>query len=94
MSIQFLRMQKNQLIHLNKNLERFVETLPLFGFNSGNYDLNLIKSYLSPYLINDTEAEPMVIKKANDFISFKFGDIQFLEIMKFLGGATSLDSFL
>ena len=36
----------------------------------------------------------MVIKKANDFISFKFEDIQFLDIMKFLGGATTLDSFL
>ena len=33
-------------------------------------------------------------KKANDFISFRFGDVQFLDIMKFLGGATILDSFL
>ena len=87
-------MQKNQLIDLKQNLERFVNTLPIFGFNSGRYDLNMIKSYLIPYLINDKEAEPMVIKKANDFISFQFGDIQFLEIMKFLGGATSLGSFL
>ena len=94
MSTQFLRMQKNQLIDLKQNLERYVNTLPVFGFNSGRYDLNLIKSYLIPYLINDKEAEPIVIKKANDFISFKFGDIQFLDIMKFLGGATSLDSFL
>ena len=87
-------MQKNQLIDLKQNLERYDHTLPVFGFNSGRYDLNLIKSYLIPYLINDKEAEPMVIKKANDFISFKFGDTQFLAIMKFLGGATSLDSFL
>ena len=94
MSTQFLRMQKNQLIDLKQNLERYVNTLPVFGFNSGRYDLKLIKSYLIPYLINDKEAEPMVIKKANDFISFKFGDIQFLDIMKFLGGATSLDCFL
>ena len=90
MSTQFLRMQKNHLIDLKQNLERYVNTLPVFGFNSGRYDLNLIKSYLIPYLINDKEAEPMAIKKANDFISFKFGDIQFLDIMKFLGGATSL----
>ena len=94
MSTQFLRMQKNQLIDLKQNLERYVNTLPVFGFNSGRYDLNLIKSYLIPYLINDKEAEPMVIKKANDFITFQFGDLQFLDIMKFLGGATSLDSFL
>ena len=82
MSTQFLRMQKNQLIDLKQNLERYVNTLPVFGLNSGRYDLNLIKSYLIPYLINDKEAEPMVIKKANDFISFKFGDIKFLDILK------------
>ena len=38
--------------------------------------------------------EPTVIKKANQFVSFKFGDVLFLEIMNFLGGATSPDSFL
>ena len=32
--------------------------------------------------------------QANHFVSFKFGDVQFLDILNFLGGATSLDSFL
>ena len=63
MSTQFLSMQKNQHIDLKQNLERYVNTLPVFGFNSGRYDLNLIKSYLIPYLINDKEAERMVIKR-------------------------------
>ena len=36
----------------------------------------------------------MVIKKANQFISLRFGDIQFLDIVNFLRGATTLDSFL
>ena len=94
MSEQFLRIQKNQLIDLKQHLKRYVNTLPVFGFNSGRYDLNLIKSYLIPYLIRDKEKETSVIKKANDFIYFKFGDVQFLDIMKFLGGANTLDSFL
>ena len=38
--------------------------------------------------------EPTVIKKANQFVSVKFGDVQLLDIMNFLGGATSLESFL
>ena len=45
-------------------------------------------------MIRDKEQETSVIKKANDFLSFKFGDVQFLDIMKFLGGTTTLDSFL
>ena len=36
--------------------------------------------------------EPDVIKKANQFVSFKFGEI--LDILNFLGGATNLNSFL
>ena len=93
-SIHFLRIQKNQLIDLMQHLDRNTNTLPVFGFNSGRYDINLIKSYRIPYLINEKEIEPSVIKKANDFVSFKFGDVQLLDIKKFLGGATTLDSFL
>ena len=93
-STHFLRIQKNQLIDLMQHLERYTKTLPVFGFNSGRYDINLIKSYLIPYLINEKEIEPSVIKKGNDFVSFKFGDVQFLDILNFLGGAATLDSFL
>ena len=93
-STQFLQIQKNQLIDLQESLERHCKVLPVFGFNSAKYDLNLIKSFLLPILVNEREIEPTVIKKANQFISFKFGDIQLWDIMNFLGGLTSLDSFL
>ena len=93
-STQFLQMQKNQLIELQEHLERYCNVLPVFGFNSAKYDINLIKSSLLPILINERNMEPIVIKKANQFVSFKFGDVQLLDIMNFLGGATSLDSFL
>ena len=66
----------------------------MFDFNSGRYDLSLITSYLIPYPICDKEIEPTVIKKANDFISFKIEDVQFLDILKFLKEAKTLASFL
>ena len=66
----------------------------MFGFNSAKHDLNLIKSYLLPIVFNERDIEPTVIKKANQFISFKISDIQLLDILNFLGAATSLDSFL
>ena len=66
----------------------------MFGFNSAKYDLNLIKSYLLLLVVKERDIEPTVIKRANAFISFKLGDSQLLDIMNFLGGATSLDSFL
>ena len=66
----------------------------MFRFNSAKYDINLIKSYLLPILINERNIDPTVIKKANQFVSFKIGDVQLLDIMNILGGATSIDSFL
>ena len=91
---QFLEIQKNQLFDLQESLERYCNVLTVFGFNSAKDDLNLIKSDLLPILLNERDIEPTVIKKVNQFISFKFGEIQLLDIMNFLGGATSLDSFL
>ena len=91
LSTQFLQLQKNQLIDLQEQLERYCNTLLLFGFNSAKYDINLIKLYLLPILVNERQIEPTVIRKANQFVSFKFGDVQLLDIMNFLVGATSLD---
>ena len=93
-SIQFLQIQKNQLIDLQETLDCYCNVLLVFGFYSAKYDLNLIRSYLLPIPVNERDIEPTVIKKANQFISFKFGDIQLLDFMNFLGGATSLGSFL
>ena len=75
-STHFLQTQKNQLIDLQEHFERYCNVLPVFGFNSAKYDINLIKSYLLPILVNERDIEPTVIKKANQFVSFKFRDIQ------------------
>ena len=88
-----LQMQKNQLF-TGIDFERYCNVLLVVGFNSAKYDINLIKSYLLPILVPERAIEPTVIEKAIQFNSFKFGDIHLLDIMNFLGGATSLDSFL
>ena len=62
-STQFLQIQKKQLIDLLEQLERYCNVLHGFGFNSGKYDLNLIKSYLLSILANERNIEPTVIKK-------------------------------
>ena len=47
-----------------------------------------------PLLVYERGIEPKVIKKANLFVSFKFGDVELLDIVNVLGRATSLDLFL
>ena len=88
------RSKKNQLKELQEPLERHCNALPVFGFNSAKYDFNFIKSSLLPIFANEQDLEPSVIKKVNQLISFKFDKIQLLDIKIFLGGATSLHSFM
>ena len=94
LSTQNLQLQKNQLVDLKQHFERYCNVLPVFGFNSAKYNINLIKSCFILILVNERDIEPTILKKANQFVSFNFGDIQLLDIMNFLGGDTSLDSFL
>ena len=82
------------MIELHEHLERYCNVLPVFGINRAKHDINLIKSYLLPILINERNMEPTVIRKANQFVSFNFSDVQLLDIVNFFGEATSLDSFL
>ena len=70
LSIQFLQMQKNHLIDLQEHFERHCNVLPVFGFNSAKYDIDLIKSYLLPIFVNERDIEPTVIRKANLFVFF------------------------
>ena len=93
-STQTLQMQKCQLIELQELLERYWEVLPVFSFNSAKYDLIVLKSYFLPILVNERDIGPTLIKKENQFTSFKLGDIQLLDILNFLGGTTILESFL
>ena len=90
---QFLQTQKKQLFGLQDHLERYCIVFWVFGFNGEKYDINLLKSYLLPLLVNERGIEPLVIKKANQFVSFEFGDVQLLDIMNILGGATKFDFF-
>ena len=92
-STQFLHIQRKKLNNLQENLAGYCNFLPFFDFNSPKYDLNLIKPFLLPILVYQRNIGPTVIKKANQFISTEIGDIQLLDIMNYLGGATSLDSF-
>ena len=93
-STQFLQIQKKQLTDLQEHLARYCNVLPIFSINSAKFDLNLLKSYSLLNPVNERNIEPTAFKKTNQFISFKFGDIQLLDIMNFLGVATSLDSLL
>ena len=82
------------LSNLIQDFESYYSTVPVFGFNSSRYDLNLIKEYLLSHLLLEKNVVPKVIRQGNKYIGLNFLGLQFLDILNFLGGTSSLASFL
>ena len=70
LSTSFLQMQWKQLIDTPEHFERNCNVLPVFGFNSAKYDINLINSFLLPILVNERGNKPTDMKKGNQFVFF------------------------
>ena len=66
----------------------------MFVYNSSKKSFNKSKSYSLPNHVNRRDIEHTVIKKANHFFSFNFGDKQLLIIIFFFVGEIVFDSFL
>ena len=58
LTTQILQTQKNQVIDLQEHSERHCNVLPVFGFKSEKYDVNLIKSCLLTILVNEQAIKP------------------------------------
>ena len=50
-----------------------------------------MKSYLLPFLDNERGIELKLIKKCNQFVYFKFRDVQLLYLLNYLRGTRSFD---
>ena len=91
-STQFLQFQNIHLIDWQQLFQKNCDTLPVFGFNNARYDIQPSKRNLPAILVNERDTEHNVLKKSSQFAFFKCGNIQLLEILNFLEGATNLDS--
>ena len=68
--------------------------VPVLGFNSAKYDLNLIKQCLAEHLnLHDTQGT-LVVKKNNYYTCISTPDLTFLDISQFLVARSYCDSFL
>ena len=88
----------------------WLHQLPVIGFNSGKYDLNVVKQFFVSYLLkpskqddNDHDEEEeeedddetrFVIKRQNTFMCFSTRKLRFLDIINFLAPGYSYDKYL
>ena len=70
---------KHPLTKVKADLDKWARLIPVIGYNSWSYDLNLIKRWIFPLLITATTC-PAVPKRGNSFLSVKIGEITFFWI--------------
>lgn len=63
------------------------------GFNSGKYDLNAVKEFLIPVLVENEQIQ-CTIKRNNNFMSLNTEHLKFLDVTNFLAPGFSYDKFL
>jgi G:T-mismatch repair DNA endonuclease (very short patch repair protein) len=87
----------NQLENLKLKFEKYVTEIPVLGFNSGRYDINLVKGKILEQMelhLAENKKSIFVIKKNNCYSCISNGQLKFLDITQYLSPGTSYRQFL
>ena len=76
-----------------KKIEEWCDQVPTLGFNSGSYDLNLIKNHFAEQLA-DTTNKVRVAKNGSKIMFLLTDRLRFLDIINYLGPGTSYAKWL
>ena len=74
-----------------KSYVNWVKQVPVFGFNSGRYDINMIKEYFVKNLTSLSDVN--VAKKENSYMFLSTPNFKFLDIKIFLAPGLSYDAW-
>ena len=87
----------NPFKKLQDQLSSWLQQLLVIGFNSGKYDLNMIKRFFVPFVLTpceDQDESRFVIKRQNTFMCFSTNKRRFLDIQNYLAPGVSYDKYL
>ena len=83
------------LCSVKQELLKYISQLPVIGFNSGRYDINLIKKDIIGYITAKyQETDIYTIKKNNIYLSVSVPDLKFIDISNYLAVGSSYSQFL
>ena len=66
----------------------YISQISCLAYNSGRYDLPLIKSLLAKHLKLGSRKTDFVIKKTSSYLCITTDRLRFLDVMSFIGGGT------
>ena len=88
-------MSKDVRVHLpvknQTQLDSWINKVPVFGFNSGRYDINMIKEYFVRDLAIISDVN--VAKKENSYMFLSTPKFKFLDIKNYLAPGLSYDAW-
>ena len=73
--------------------DKWIQEIPVIGFNSGKYDINVIKPYLMCTLKGEDEMQ-FVVKKNNMFMCLQTTRLKFLDIRNYLAPGFDYATYL
>ena len=79
---------------LEKKLEKYKREVPVLGFNSAKYDINLIKMELAKTLKLHETNNYFLVKKNNQYMCVAYPEFRFLDISNYLAPGYSYAKFL
>ena len=83
--------KQHPLEKLRDQLVEYLREMPVVGFNSGKFDINVIKVYLVKYLMGQIE---FTVKKNNNMMCLKTKKFKFLDMVNYLSPGCSYEKFL
>ncbi len=88
------RSVKRKLKTLYGQLTSYMTQIPVLGFNSSKYDLNLIKKKLAFHLHMHEAEGGFVVKRNNAYTCMSSDSLKFLDVSQYLAPGTSYAKFL
>ncbi|XP_069109836.1 LOW QUALITY PROTEIN: uncharacterized protein [Argopecten irradians] len=88
------RYRDRQMKRLRRRLQQYIDQIPVIGFNSARYDLNLIKTRLVKQLNMAEDKNSFVVKKCNQYMCISSERFRFIDISSFLAAGSSYDQFI
>ena len=88
------RTSDNKVLNeLAEKLNAYIQELPVLGFNSGKYDLNAVKEFLFPYLIEHHPIK-LTVKRNSNHMCLKTKCLKLLDISNYVAPGFSYEQFL
>ena len=78
---------------IKKMYDSWIQEIPVIGFNSGKYDINVVKPYLIKVLKEQDEMQ-FVVKKNNSFMCLQTTRLKFLDIRNYLAPGFDYATYL